>query len=74
MKAYEKQMKTDEKLTQLTETLKVLTALMMDQTNNSKSSPVQKDTLTPPEPTTMLPSNRRDPTLEGGYYTKIGSI
>ena len=39
----EKKMKTDEKITQLTETLNNLTAFMMDQTNNSKSSPTHKD-------------------------------
>ena len=37
--AAEKKMKTDEKITQLTENLNNLTAFMMDQTNNSKSSP-----------------------------------
>ena len=47
MKTDEKQMKTDEKLAQITEDLKVLTATttsMIDQTNNSKLSPAQKDT------------------------------
>ena len=34
MKTAGKKMKTDEKLTQLTETLKNLTAFIMDQTNN----------------------------------------
>ena len=41
-------MKTGEKLAQITEDLKVLTATtisMMDQTNNSKLSPAQKDAL-----------------------------
>ena len=37
--AAEKKMKTDEKITQLTENLNNLTAFMMDQTTNSKSSP-----------------------------------
>ena len=32
----QKQVKTDEKLTQITENFKVLTAFIMDQTNNSK--------------------------------------
>ena len=44
MKTAEKQMNTDDKLTQLTENLQVLTALTMDQTNISKSSPTHKDT------------------------------
>ena len=34
----DKQIKNDEKLTQITEMLKVLTAFMMDQTNNSEFS------------------------------------
>ena len=63
MKTAEKQMKTDEKLTQLTENLQVLTELMMDQTNISKSSPTQKYTSTPPDPTTVVPTNRRGPLL-----------
>ena len=53
------------------ETLKVFTIFMMDQTNIPKSSPTQKDTSTPSYPTTVVPTNRRDPPLEGGYYTKI---
>ena len=43
----EKKIKTDEKLTQITEDLKVLTATftsMMDQTNNPKFSPAHNDT------------------------------
>ena len=41
------------------ETLKIFTTFMIDQTNISKFSPKQKDTLTPPEPTTVVPTNRR---------------
>ena len=70
----EKQMKTDEKLAQITENLKVLTALMMDQTNNLKLSSAHKDASNPPDPTTMVPANRRDPPLDGGIYTKIGGM
>ena len=61
----EKQMKTDEKLTQITENLKFLTSFMMDHTNNLKFSSAQKDASTPPEPTTMVPSNRRALTFDG---------
>ena len=67
-------MKTDEKLTHTTENLKVLTAFIMDQTNNFKFSLAQKDTSTLPDPTTMLPANRRDPPLDGGKYTNIGGM
>ena len=48
------QVKNDEKPTILTENIQKLTTFMMDQTNISKSSPAQKDTLTPPEPTTVV--------------------
>ena len=64
-------MKTDEKLTQLIETLNNFTAFIMDQTNNYKSSPNQKDTSTPPDPTAVVPSNKKGPPLEGGHYTNI---
>ena len=68
------QMKTDEKLTLLTENLQKLTTFMMDQTNIYKSSPSQKDTSTNPDPTTVVKTNRRDPPLEGGHYIKIGGM
>ena len=45
---------------------------MMDQNNNSKYSPIQKDTSTPPDHTTVVPANKRLPPLERGHYTKIG--
>ena len=48
---------------------------MIYKNNISKSSQSQKYTSTPPEPTTVVPTNvptnRRDPQLEGGHYTKI---
>ena len=56
------------------EKLKVFTTLMMDQRNIHKSSPTQKNTSTPPEPTTMVLTNRRDPPLEGVHATKIGGM
>ena len=56
------------------ETLKVFTTFMMDQTNISKSSPTLKDTSTPLDPTTVVPTNRRDPPLEGGHSTRIGGM
>ena len=67
-------MNTHEKLRQLTETLKNLTVFMMNHTNNSKSAPTRKDTPTPPDPTTVVPANKRGPPLEGGHYTKIGGM
>ena len=74
MKTAEKLMKTDEKITQLTENLQVFTVLTMDQTNISKSSPTQKDTSTHPYPTTVVPTDRRAPPLQGGQSTKIGGM
>ena len=47
---------------------------MMDKTNISKSSSAQKDASTPPDPTTVVPTNRRDPPLEGGHSTKISGM
>ena len=67
-------LKTDQKLTYITENLKVFTTFMMDQTNNQKLSPAQKDTSTPPDPTTMVPDKIRATPLGGGHYTKIGGI
>ena len=47
---------------------------MMDQTNISKYSPTQKNTSTPPEPTTVVPDNKRPPLLDRGHSTKIGGM
>ena len=65
---------SDEKIMLFIETLKVLTAFMMDPTNNYKYSPTQKDTWTTLEPITLVPTNRRTPPLEGGHYTNIGDM
>ena len=56
------------------ETLNKITTFMMDQTNISKSSPSQKDTSTPPDPTTTFQTNRKAPPLEGGISDKIGGM
>ena len=58
----------------ITGDLKFLTATitsMTDQTNNSKLSPAQKDTLNPPDPNPMGPANKRDTPLDWLNYTKI---
>ena len=62
------------KMKDIKETLKVFTTFIMDQNEIPKSSPTHKDTLTTPDPTTAFPTNRRDPPLEGRYYTKIGGM
>ena len=56
------------------ETLKVSTTFMTDQSNIPKSSTTHKNTVTPPDPTNVVPTNRRDTPLEGGHYTKIGGM
>ena len=48
------------------ETLKPFATFIMDQNNIAKSSPAQKDKLTPPDPTTVVPTNRRDPIIGRG--------
>ena len=61
----------------ITEDLKVFTAtitLMMDQTNNSKLSPSQKDTSNLLYPITVVPDNSRDQPLDGVPSTKIGGM
>ena len=46
----------------------------MDQINISKSSPDQEDPPKAQYPTTVVPANRRAPTLDGGHSTKIGGM
>ena len=46
----------------------------MDQINIPKSFPAQKDTWTPPEPTTTVNINKRAPPLEGGISGNIGGM
>ena len=61
-------------LKDIKETLKTFTAFMMDQINISKSSPAQKDTSTPPDPTTTVQTNKRAPPLEGVISENIGGM
>ena len=72
MKNNKKEMKSETKDTKedikaemkdIKETLKTFATFMMDQTNISKSSPAQKDTSTPLDPTTAVQTNRRAPPL-----------
>ena len=48
------------------ESLNFFTTFIMDHTTIYKYSPTQKDTSTPPDPSNVVPTNRRDPILEGG--------
>ena len=70
----ENQKQTNEEIMLLTENLQVFTEMMIDKKNISKSSPAQKDTSTPPDPTTVVPNNNRAPPLEGVISTKIGGM
>ena len=45
-----------------------------DQINTLKSSPTQKDSPKPPDPTNLVPANRRAPLLDCGQYKKIGGM
>ena len=71
---------SDEKMKKLSEYFKTMFVLLSVQINKSNqintlsSSPNQKDTSTPPDPTTVVPDNRRDPPSEGGHYTKVGGM
>ena len=58
----------------ITETLKVFTTSMMYQTNVPKYSPSHKDTLTPLDPTKVVPTNRVATPLEGDHSTKMGCM
>ena len=47
-------------------------AEIIDQINTLKYSPTKKDSPKPPEPTTMVPDNKRAPPLNSGQYTESG--
>ena len=63
---------SDEKMTQLTVKFETMLVLISNQLNALEYSPTQKDTLNPQDITTVVPANRRAPTLEGLNSTKIG--
>ena len=65
---------TTENIKQLAETLNQVLAELKDKNNISRSSPAQKDTSTPPDPTTTVQTNRRAPPLKGEISNKIGGM
>ena len=71
---------TDEKMTKMSDDFKTMFAVLSNHMNKSNqintmsSSSTQKDILTPPDPTTVVPANRSATTLEGGHSTKIGGM
>ena len=64
----------DDKMMKVTEDLKAMleSAIMsmMDHINMLKPSPAQIDSPKPPDPNTVVPSNRRIPQLYGGNLKK----
>ena len=68
----------DEKMMNLTEDFKeILTSSIIsitDNINTLKYSPTQKDSPNPPDPTTLVMANRRDPPLDGRQPTKFGGM
>ena len=65
---------TTENIKQTTETPNQVLKEMKNKNNISKSSPAQKDTSTPPDPTTTFQTNNRAPPLEGDLYKNIGGM
>ena len=65
---------SDEKMMKLVEYFKAMLTAITDRINTFKSSPTQKYSTKHPYPTTVVPANRRDTSLDGGHSTKIGGI
>ena len=54
-----KKQDSDDIMTKLSEELKTMFAVLSSQINTLSSSPTQKDTSTPTDPTTVVTANRR---------------
>ena len=65
---------TTENIKQLTETLNKVFKGLTNKNNISKSSPAQKDAMTPPEPTTTVQNKNKAPPLEGYHSENIGGM
>ena len=63
-----------DKMKNIKEDLTAMIASMMDQIKISKSSLEKKDPTKSQDPTTVVPSNKKDPPLEGGHSTKDGGM
>ena len=61
-------------MNQFTVKLETMFSVIINQLNTLSSSPNQKDTSTPPDPTTVVTANRRSQPLEGRHSTKIGGM
>ena len=69
---------SDEKMMKLIEDFNAIIASsitsIIDHINTSKSSPDHKDSTKPPDPTTVVPDNRRSSPLHSGNSTEIGAM
>ena len=63
-----------DKMKNIKEDLTAMIASMMDQIKISKSSLEKKDPTKSQDPTTVVPSNKKDPPLEGGHSAKNGGM
>ena len=63
-----------EKMKNLTQDLTGMIASMMDQVKISKSSPDKKDSPKSQDPATVVPANKKAPSLKGGHSKKIGGM
>ena len=57
-----------------TEEFKEMLTAITDQINTLKYNKTQKDSPNPPNPTNVVPTNRKSPTLDGGKSTKSGDM
>ena len=65
---------SDEKIMNITEDFNANLTTITDQINTLKYSPTHKHSPKPPDPTTVVRANRRDPPLDGGQSTQIGGM
>ena len=65
---------SDEKMKNLTEYLTWMIASMMDEIKILLSSPDKKYSPKAQDTTTVVPANKKSPSLEGGNSTKIGGM
>ena len=65
---------SDYKMMKPTEYFKSMLTAITDHINNLEYSPNQKDSRKTPDPTTVVPDNRRAPTLDGGQSMEIGGM
>ena len=65
---------SNDKMVKFTEEFKTMLAAITDQINTLKSLSNQNDSPNLLDPTTVVPDNRRAPTLDGVQSTKIGGM